>query len=423
MYNVIVLHSHDTGRWISPYGAPVDTPQLARFAEESVRFSRAYCVSPTCSPARGALFTGQYPHQNGLIGLAHFGFSLNDPTEHAAALFERAGYESVLCGIQHETNAPRSLGYSRIMAAQPPAGDLVEKFTYTDRQNALDAAQFLRQRNDSRPLFMTMGFFFPHRPFLPADKPSEAVPCGMADTPEVRSDVADYARSVAYTDQNLGIVLQALREGGYFDNSVILYTTDHGPAFPQMKCTLREGGTGISLLVHTPHAVPHVYGGAVTHLDILPTLCELCGIPVPPAAQGKSLAAALSGDGAPLHEYVFGEVNYHCCYEPQRSVRDGRYALIRRYDAGLSAALPNCDDSPSKTAYMREGLLGQPQSGVELFDTQNDPTEQHNVADDPAYAQVRRRLETALDAWMHETGDPLLDGEVPYPCGATVIPR
>ena len=423
MYNVIILHSHDTGRMLSPYGAPVDTPQLARFAGESVRFSRAYCVSPTCSPARGALSTGRYPHQNGLIGLAHFGFSLNAPTEHAAALLERAGYESVLCGIQHETNAPRSLGYSRIMAAQPPTGDLVEKFTYTDRQNALDAAQFLRARSDSRPLFMTMGFFFPHRPFLPAAKPLDAVPCGMADTPEVRSDVADYARSVAYTDENLGIVLQALREGGYFDNSVILYTTDHGPAFPQMKCTLRESGTGISLLIHTPRTAPYVYNGAVTHLDILPTLCDLCGIDAPDGLPGCSLVPVLAGNAAPLHDYTFGEVNYHCCYEPQRSVRDGRYALIRYYDAGLPAALPNCDDSLSKTAYLREGLLGQPHRGVELFDTQNDPTEQHTVADDPAYAQVRARLEAALDSWMRDTDDPLLRGDISAPAGATVYPR
>ena len=90
--NILYLHSHDTGRYIQPYGYAVPTPNLQRLAEEGVLFRQAFCASPTCSPSRAALLTGMFPHVNGMLGLAHFGFTLNDYSQHIVHTLRRAGY-------------------------------------------------------------------------------------------------------------------------------------------------------------------------------------------------------------------------------------------------------------------------------------------------------------------------------------------
>ena len=101
MPNILYIHSHDTGRWIQPYGCAVPTPNLQRLAEGGVLFRQAFCAAPTCSPSRAALVTGTYPHCNGMMGLAHRGFSLNDYNHHVLHTLRACGYYSALSGVQH----------------------------------------------------------------------------------------------------------------------------------------------------------------------------------------------------------------------------------------------------------------------------------------------------------------------------------
>jgi len=96
--NIVYIHSHDTGRFIEPYGAAVPTPNLKQFADESVLFRQAFCANPTCSPSRASLLSGQYPHVCGMLGLAHRGFSMNDYSEHLAGYLGRKGYYPALVG-------------------------------------------------------------------------------------------------------------------------------------------------------------------------------------------------------------------------------------------------------------------------------------------------------------------------------------
>ena len=115
--NILYLHSHDTGRYIQPYGHAVATPCLQRLAEEGVLFRQNFCVTPTCSPSRAALLTGCYPHENGMTGLAHRGYSLNDYRQHIIHTLRQEGYVSVLAGVQHiasptaEEEAWQIIGY------------------------------------------------------------------------------------------------------------------------------------------------------------------------------------------------------------------------------------------------------------------------------------------------------------------------
>ena len=133
MKNILYIHTHDTGRFTSVYGKNVPTPHVKAFAEDALAFRSAFCASPTCSPSRGALLTGRYPHENGLIGLAHRGFSITDKSWHLASFLRENGFETVLCGVQHEEKMynyssasqaySQCLGYERNLSYTAPEGE------------------------------------------------------------------------------------------------------------------------------------------------------------------------------------------------------------------------------------------------------------------------------------------------------------
>src|SRR4051812_5300920 len=117
--NIIYLHSHDTGRYIQPYGHAVPTPNLAKLAGTGVLFRNAFDAAPTCSPARASLLTGHCPHSNGMLGLAHRGFVLNDYKQHLAHTLRPRGYQSTLIGIQHIAMDPATIGYDQVLESAP----------------------------------------------------------------------------------------------------------------------------------------------------------------------------------------------------------------------------------------------------------------------------------------------------------------
>ena len=123
--NILYIHSHDTGRYVQPYGHAVATPCLQSLAEEGVLFRQNFCINPTCSPSRAALLTGCYPHENGMTGLAHRGWSLNDYSQHIIHTLRKEGYLSVLAGAQHiashtgEKRAWQTIGYDMCFEDRP----------------------------------------------------------------------------------------------------------------------------------------------------------------------------------------------------------------------------------------------------------------------------------------------------------------
>ena len=124
--NIIFLHSHNSGRFIEPYGHAVPTPNLLRLANEGVLFRHAFAAAPTCSPSRAAFLTGQYPHSSGMLGLAHRGFALADPERHIARTLGAHGYETALCGIEHLAphQNPRVdvVGYDKVLTGASAYG-------------------------------------------------------------------------------------------------------------------------------------------------------------------------------------------------------------------------------------------------------------------------------------------------------------
>src|SRR6266853_1527046 len=113
--NILYIHSHDTGRYVQPYGHAIETPSLQRLAEEGLLFRKAFCVAPTCSPSRASLLTGQYAHCSGMLGLAHRGFSLNDYKQHIIHTLRKAGYYAALIGEEHLSKDRNAIGYDHVL--------------------------------------------------------------------------------------------------------------------------------------------------------------------------------------------------------------------------------------------------------------------------------------------------------------------
>jgi len=413
--NILYLHSHDTGRYVSPYGYPVESPNIQKLAEEGVVFRQTYNAGPTCSPSRAALLSGSSPHSCGILGLAHRGFVMQ-PEKHLANYLHRHGYTCHLRGIQHETRDPFALGY-----------DTVVRHTHAGSVGAGSAsalAEAFLGSKPKEPFFLSVGFFDTHRVF-PALDPDDDVryvrpPAHIPDLPETRADWAAYQKSLRRLDEGFGIVLRALRESGLEENTLVICTTDHGPAFPRMKCNLTDEGMGVMLIIRGPGGFTggRVCDALISQIDVFPTLCELLEIDKPAWLEGRSFLPVLRGEAGEVNEEIFSEVTYHAAYEPERCVRTKRYKHIRRYGGRKTLTRPNIDASPTKTAMLEFGFGGFEQEPEQLYDVMLDPVEFRNLVRDRGHRKVLKEMRERLDNWMERTDDPLLRGPVPIPPGA-----
>ena len=407
--NILYLHSHDTGRYIQPYGHAVATPNLQRLAEQGVLFRQAFSAAPTCSPSRAALLTGQAPHSSGMLGLAHRGFALNDYRQHIVHTLREAGYHTALFGMQHEAHDPAALGYDQLWVESSHVPHVAPR-----------VVEFLAN-NPSQPFFLSVGFFETHREFPESEEIPHycAPPQPLPDTPETRRDMAAFKASAAILDRGVGAVLDALNASGLAEHTLVIATNDHGLAFPGMKCTLTDHGIGVALIMRGPgFGGGRVSDALVSQIDIFPTICELLGIERPSWLQGRSLMPLIRGEAREVNQAIFAEVTYHAAYEPQRAARTSRWKYIRRFDERDGPAMPNVDDSPSKAVWLAHGWRDRSVAREQLYDLIFDPNEAGNRAGDPAFAAVLEEMRAQLDTWMRATDDPLLRGPVPAPPGA-----
>ena len=411
--NILYLHSHDTGRYVQPYGYAVPTLNIQRLAEQGVLFRKAFCAAPTCSPSRASLLTGQYAHCSGMLGLAHRGFSLNDYTQHLLHTLRKEGYHSALIGEEHLSKDRNAIGY-----------DYVSKIEGFNSNVVAPAAIDMLTKGLTQPFFLSVGFFETHREFMkpgtPGDVKYSRPPAPLPDTPETRRDMAAFKASAAALDRGMGEVLDALDDSGLAENTLVICTTDHGVAFPRMKGYLTDHGIGVMLILCGPGGFTggRVLDALISHIDIFPTLCDLLEIDSPRWLQGTSMMPLMRGEVEQIHDAIFAEVTYHAAYEPMRAVRTQRWKYIRRFDHHLGPVLPNCDDSPSKDVLMAHGWKERSRPLEQLYDLIFDPNEACNLANDLSVAVVLEEMRTLLDDWMYKTNDPLLHGPVPAPPGA-----
>ena len=409
--NILYIHSHDTGRYLQPYGHAIPTPNLQRLAERGVLFRRAYCAAPTCSPSRAALLTGQSPHSAGMLGLANRHFRLRDFKQHIIHTLKGDGYSSALAGTQHLSGAryhggAADVGYDQIL-------------TVERAQAHIAAADFIRSKPEE-PFWLSVGFFETHREF-PTEhdvNPDHVQPPALfPDTPGTRQDMANYIAMARILDDKVGHVLAALDETGLRENTLVIYTTDHGLAFPDMKCNLTDHGIGVALIMDGPAPFKggRTIDAMVSHIDIFPTVCDWLGIDHPDWLQGHSITPLLTGERQSIRDELFAEVSYHAAYEPKRAVRTERYKYIRRFDGRANPVLSNIDDGFTKSEWLEAGYGESEIAPERLYDTWLDPVERVNLVDSAEHADVLADMRARLDRWMRETDDPLLSGPVPAP--------
>lgn len=409
--NILYIHSHDTGRYIQPYGFPVQTPHLQKLATEGVLFRQAFCVASSCSASRASLMSGMYPHQNGMTGLAHRGWYLNDYKKTLVSVLNDNGYHTALMGESHITPYDETdlIGYDEVVQDNStPTSEMVEV-----------AEEWFRNLPD-KPWFLSCGFWDTHRTAYPEPdaekaKYNSALP-GFPDTHDLRKDASAFQSAVERLDAGMGRVFAALEHSGQADNTIIIATTDHAPGFPMYKANVSDKGLGVFLVMKAPGTRSGVvYEDLVTHLDIFPTICDLLGITQPDWLEGQSLIDVLEGSEQPLHNAVFGESNYHAAYEPQRSIRTSKYRYFERFDDRNEPVRPNIDDSESKKYWLE---VHAKREKYNLFDLSLDPLELNNLAADPEHAGTKASLSSQLHQWQKQTDDPLLKGVIPHPASA-----
>jgi len=414
-----MIHLHDMGRYCCPYEDSLHTPNIQKFSEKATVFTNAFSAAPTCSPSRAALLTGENAHSSGMTGLLHRGdFRLKDPSRHLGSYLQKQGYETAYAGVQHEFDPNHeTIPYERNLT--PDSTNGIER----DKIASQAAAQYLEEPKE-KPFFLFLGLFYPHRPFLesskynyPMGRPS--IPAFLPKSPEIQTDIENYATTLAYADDCLGEIFQKIYELNLFKDTIIILTTDHGIAFPGMKCTLSDSGIGVALMTHFPSLenAPDTFDKLTSHLDLFPSLCDVLKLPYPDWLEGHSFIPAIKQPETKVRDEIFAEINFHASYEPSRCIRTKDYKLIEHFNP-RNKILCNIDASPTKDLLLKKGLSHeQEKPRFEWYNLKNDPDEINNLAEDPnnLNSPIFIDLKIRLKNWMRQTKDPLLEGPVPIP--------
>ncbi|WP_274365594.1 sulfatase-like hydrolase/transferase [Paenibacillus thermotolerans] len=417
--NVLFITSHDLGRHLNSYGATsVRSDCLDALARSGVMFSNAFTTAPQCSPARSSIMTGKYPHSNGVMGLAHAEFAWYLPQEETPLpeWLKKHGYRTALIGTQHVARKPSDIGFEEAIPgslskfASASAVDWLEKYKRTSPA-------------DRRPFYLEIGFEEAHRHYSqnglnePDASKGTKAPRWLSDYPGVEREMAALQGDILELDKAIRKVLDKVDELGLRDNTLIVFTSDHGLDFPRAKGTLYDPGIEVPLIVHWPNGGltgGRVYDPLISHIDIMPSILEALGLPQPQGVQGRSFLPLLEGKHYERRTEIFAEKTYHTTYDPLRCVRTERYKLIMHFNTYDTVDVPiDAKASPAYREFLDEWVVPNPY--CELYDLKLDPLEKRSVADAPEYREIRKELLRKLHDWMHRTDDPLLKGPVPSP--------
>lgn len=450
--NVLVIMAEDMGLQIGSYGdKTVPTPRIDALAEQGILFENAYATSPTCSPARASFYSGLYVQQHGHYGLGmEYGYRVHDNTP---MVQQRAKVAGMLTGVTYKIHvSPANLAhFQRIFShtyfakqgSHPWNIDgCVEAFEgFLDEVDTQKKKGFFFQANthdthrpfvggqhdDLRPKVSELGE--PYRQLTGDDDVAlPPIPGDIERTDYYRKDVADYYNAVQRFDWTVGRYVDALKESGLADNTVIIVTSDHGPPFARGKLSINELGVRVPLIVVWPGVTQPGSRAKqlVSHIDLAPTIDEALGTTTPDSVAGMSLMPILKDPAADWRDYVATAFFAHTTYGdlwPSYSVRGPRYKIILNLLADTEylsdkPVLPeNASDywaaiqSPPESLAFKVYQLYTNRPRIELYDLLNDPYEYENLAEHEAQADRVSEMLAALQRFRSQTSDPLLDEE------------
>ena len=466
--NVLFIIADDLNTCVGAYGHPlVKTPNIDRLAARGVRFDRAYCQFPLCGPSRNSFLTGLHPNSTGILANAQIFRQSIPKAISLPQAFRLDGYLAVRIGKLYHYNVPNSIGTnghddpgSWEMEMNPAGCDRMmeepEIFSltpgqfggtlswlasknpdakHTDGMEAADAEWVLERcaKQKDRPFFLAVGFFRPHTPYVSPQSyfekyPEEKMPVVQGTvydqkgvppaalqsykkeqdqlTDELRRQaIQAYFAAISFMDAQAGKVLDALDRLGLSDNTIVVFTSDHGYHLGEhglwQKQSLFEESTRVPLIIAGPGVVKpgSVAPTPVGLIDLYPTLTELCGVKAPTNLQGQSLVPMLKDVSAVGRGWAISEV-----------VRGGG---IKRF--GASAATGDKGNRflgyTLRTARWRYTEWDEGRQGRQLYDHDKDPKELTNLADDPTHAATVAELSEKLRAAMKTTFPA--DGKTP----------
>lgn len=436
MPNIILLVADDHGTdALGSYGNTViHTPNLDRLAAEGTRFTHAYCTSASCSASRSVILTGRFNHAIGHYGHEHdyHHFSTFDTVKSLPLYLEDAGYHTARIGKYHL--APESVySFNEVLEGDP--------------RSTLEMAEKTRGViNGKKPFFLYFCFDDPHRghPFqsdpwqlpnnfgnIPGGYPGEdvmtytaeevIVPPFLPDTRETREELAEYYQSVSRIDQGIGRLLEILEASGKIDNTVIIYISDNGIAFPGAKTTLYDPGIRLPMIIRAPWLQKGgiVNNAMVSWSDLTPTILDFAGIdPIKVYSHGRSFKDILEDEQPEGWDKIYASHTFHeiTMYYPMRVVKNRRHKLI--WNIAWQLPYPFASDLWAASTWQGTYRAGEEYFGkrtinafinrpeFELYDMIQDPDEVVNLADDPEYSELLETMKADIKDFQLRTRDP-----------------
>lgn len=474
--NIIFIITDDESPTLGCYGdTAAKTPAIDAIAADGTVFLNAFATTASCAASRSVVMSGLHNHRNGMYGHQHdfhkFSSWHNVVSLALPRVLANEGYRTAQIGKYHV--APEEVYH-------------FDTYLKADERNAVAMANslknFITDTSDDRPFFIYAGTSDPHRgggedqtwpgklkPDLFGNKrergsypgveevfyePEDViVPPFLPDTPECRSELKQYYQSIARIDQGIARLVAILKEADLYDKTLIVFTSDHGMAFPGGKTTVYEGGLRVPFVVRNPYEKKRgVRSEAmISHIDITPSLLDFAGgldaeLNRPKkwvdadqywkdkpyvkyenrgprkgldAYHGKSWLPILGEPDAVHWETVFASHTFHeiQMYYPMRAVRDKEYKLIWNIAHGLP--YPFASDlwaASTFQAQLEKGMdapYGQKTVGeyihrpaFELYAIDQDPNESTNLADNPEYAEILAKYKARLKAFQKDMDDP-----------------
>ena len=418
---------HDSGAYGSDM---VRTPNIDRLAREGMLFQRMFTSTAMCSPTRQQLYTGVWPVRNGAY------------PNHSRV------HEGVKSWVHHF----RDLGYRCGLAGKnhcKPAEAFPWEPVGSGREWGMDEIREFIVRDPSQPFFLVASHRDPHAPWDHGDSsmypPGKIeVPPYLVDTPQTREALSRYYAEITYMDAQMGEVLRLVDESGQRENTIVIFTSEQGSAFPFGKWTCYEAGLRTAFIVRWP---ARIKAGSTTHamaqyVDVLPTLVAAAagdpraidtGLSGEPGGgrgfDGISFLPVLLGESERLRDYAYGVhttrgITRGTDY-PVRSVRGERFKYI--HNLNHKATFTNVVTEPGSgggedTIFASWRAAGEEQAAradlyqrrpaEELYDLETDPYELNNLAGQAQFNNVETQLRRALDRWMKQQGDKGMETEL-----------
>ena len=353
--NIVMIIADDHGLdAIGAYGNKViKTPNIDALAEQGARFNRAFATVSSCSSSRSVMLTGLQNHANGMYGLQHekHHFSSLDTVQSLPVMLSTGGYKTARIGKYHL--APEDVYKFDVVLSKGAANDMAS-IARSPVEMANVAKDFIG--NSEQPFFLFYASDDPHRayPFETYPEPNKfgnrqqgypgvtevqydpndvIVPDYLPDTLAARKELAEYYQSVSRLDQGVGRLVEVLKETGKYENTIILYLSDNGIAFPGAKTNLYDAGIQLPLIVRVPEnlSAGKAFDEMISWTDLTPTLLDYAGLlKASDKFHGRSFKNIIAGSKKASWDEVYASHTFHevMMYYPIRMVRTQQYKLL-----------------------------------------------------------------------------------------------